>query len=83
MAGAEGGAEARKKRRPYRCFLVRCRMEEACGPSGEPAWRFTVQQVGPNAARRYFTSLREVVKYVETELTSCTTCDKRRRTTER
>jgi hypothetical protein len=60
--------------RPYRCFLVRCWLEEgAGGPSeaglgGEPGWRFTVQQVGPDAARRSFACLKDVEAYLEAEL---------------
>ncbi len=64
---------------PYRVFLLRCRLEEGaspgagqgCEPAGEPVWRFTVQQVGPNAARCSFTSLRDVTDHVQAELASC------------
>jgi hypothetical protein len=76
MAAAESGAGARKKHKPYRCFLLRCRMEEAGSLCGEPDWRFTVQQVGPDVARRSFTGLSDVVTYIEAELASCSLDDK-------
>ncbi len=72
MAASEGGAGARKKPQPYRCFLIRCRMEEGAGSSGEPGWRFTVQQAEPDAARRSFTNLYDVAAHIEAELASCT-----------
>ncbi len=55
----------------YRCFLVRCRLEEGAGPNGEPSWRFTVQQVRSGAARRSFTSLSDVATHLEAELAAC------------
>jgi hypothetical protein len=57
--------------RSYRCFLVRCRLEEGGLPgSGQPAWRFTVEQIRPDAARRSFASIRDVAAYLEAELES-------------
>lgn len=59
----------------YRCFLVRCRLEDSAdrssGSVGQRAWRFTVLQVGGDPARRSFTRFHDVVAYLETELTSC------------
>ena len=46
------------KRQPYRCFLIRGRLEEGAGPNGTAAWRFTVQQADANAPRRTFVSLQ-------------------------
>ena len=59
------------KRQPYRCFLIRCRLEEGVGPDGAAAWRFTVQQADANAPRRTFTCFSDVAAYVEAELKSC------------
>lgn len=85
MTTPKNSAGTRKGVRPYRCFLVRCWLEEGAlpdalpgggrpgevGRGSEPAWRFTVQQVGPAAARRGFACLRDVVAYIEAELASC------------
>ena len=71
MGATESGAEPNTKRQPYRCFLVRCRLEEGAGPDREPAWRFTVEQAGDGGARRSFASLRDVTAHLEAELTSC------------
>ena len=70
MEAADNPAETGKKVRPYRCFLVRCRLEEGGGAGGEPAWRFTIQQAEPDAARRSFTSLHDVAAYLAAELGS-------------
>ncbi len=72
MAATKSGARARKEPQPYRCFLVRCRLEEGVRPDGEPVWRFTVQQAEPDAARRPFTNLHDVAAHLEAELASCT-----------
>jgi len=69
-SSVEGGAEARRRRQPYRCFLLRCRLEEGAGPGGEPAWRFTVQQAVPDAPRRSFACFHDVAAYLEAELGS-------------
>ena len=58
--------------RSYRCFLVRCRLEEGGSPgAGKPAWRFTVEQIRPDAARRSFASIHDVAAYIDAELASC------------
>jgi hypothetical protein len=59
------------KPQPYRCFLIRCRLEEGAGPNGAPAWRFTVQQADAHAPRRTCVSLQEVAAHMEAELASC------------
>jgi len=59
------------KRQPYRCFLIRCRLEEGAGPNGATAWRFTVQQAGAYAPRRMCVSVAEVAAHIESELASC------------
>jgi hypothetical protein len=59
------------KRQPYRCFLIRCRLEEGAGPDRAAAWRFTVQQAEANAPRRTFVSLPDVAAHLEAELASC------------
>jgi hypothetical protein len=68
--------------RPYRCFLVRCRLEEEPGqtglrgqpagqPTGQRAWRFTVQQAGAGGARRSFACFDDVAAHMRAELASC------------
>jgi hypothetical protein len=71
MGGRSGRDQRRRERQVYRCFLVRCRLEDGAGPAGEPVWRFTVQQAGPDAARRSFACLHDVAAHVEAELMSC------------
>jgi hypothetical protein len=71
MGETEKEASALKKRQAYRCFLIRCRLEEGAGPDGAPAWRFTVQQAEANAPRRSFVSLLEITAHLEAELASC------------
>lgn len=71
METAESGVELRAKRNAYRCFLVRCRLEEGAGPEGEPAWRFTVEQAGGNAPRRCFACLSDVASHLQAELATC------------
>jgi hypothetical protein len=61
--GARERADQTGKRQPYRCFLIRCRLEEGAGPDGKAAWRFT--------PRRTFISLLEVAAHMEAELASC------------
>ncbi len=73
--GASGSAAGTiGKERAYRCFLVRCRLEEGASPEGKltgmPAWRFTVEQVRPDAARRTFASIQAVAAYIDAELAS-------------
>ena len=69
--GARERTDQTGKRQPYRCFLIRCRLEEGAGADGAAAWRFTVQQAEANAPRRTFVSLLEVAAHMETELASC------------
>ncbi len=71
MAAAESGTRSPEKMFPYRCFLVRCRMEEMAGPTGQPAWRFTVQQAGTGKARHSFTCFDDVAAHMRAELASC------------
>ena len=69
--GARGRTGQTGERQPYRCFLIRCRLEEGAGPDGAAAWRFTVQQAGADAPRRTCVSLTEVAAHLEAELASC------------
>ncbi len=70
--GASGSvAGTTGKSRAYRCFLVRCRLEEGADPGVEPAWRFTVEQVRPDAARRAFASIHDVAAYIDAALACC------------
>jgi hypothetical protein len=71
MGGAESPSEPRTQNRPYRCYLLRCWLEEHAGPGGEPAWRFTVRQVGPDAARSSFTNFHDAAAFIEAELATC------------
>lgn len=66
--GSEGGT--RRKGQSYRCFLLRCRLEEGASPNCQPPWRFTVQQTGPGAARHSFSRLEDVEAFLEAELAS-------------
>ena len=75
MGAARRGVRTRSNPQPYRCFLVRCRLEAGAGPlgeaSGSPApacWRFTVQQADSDATRRCFASIKDVAAYLEAEL---------------
>ncbi len=69
--GTTNSREARTKRQTYRCYLVRCRLEEGATPGGEALWRFIVQQADPDAARRSFASLKDVAAHIEADLASC------------
>jgi hypothetical protein len=77
--GARERTEQTGKRQPYRCFLIRCRLEEGAGPDGGAAWRFTVQQTDANAPRRSFVSLLEVAAHLEAELASCVLAQQHKR----
>ncbi len=68
MAATDRDPGTRGMRQCYRCFLVRCRLEEGAGPEGQPAWRFTVLQGGGDPARRSFTYLHDVLTHIEAEL---------------
>lgn len=71
MGAPESRSKPRAQNRRYRCYLLRCWLEEVAGPGGEPAWRFTVRQVGPDAGRHSYTSFHEVVALIEAELATC------------
>jgi hypothetical protein len=67
MAAHSSEVQTRERVRPYRCFLVRCRLEE----NGGPVWRFTLQQAGAGGARRSFTCFDDVAAHMRAELASC------------
>ena len=71
MAARESGTRSPERIFPYRCFLVRCRLEESAGATGQPAWRFTVQQAGAGGARHSFTCFDNVAAHMRAELASC------------
>jgi hypothetical protein len=71
MGDGQGQSEAQMQERPYRCYLLRCWIEEGVGPNGEPAWRFTVRQTGLDAARCSFISLDDAAAYIAAELATC------------
>ena len=71
MPARESGTRVPEKMLPYRCFLVRCRLEKNAGPTGQPAWRFTVQQAGAGGARHSFTCFDNVAAHMQAELASC------------
>jgi hypothetical protein len=68
MGAAGAPAKARNKPGPYRCFLVRCWLEEGAATDTEPGWRFTVQEARDGAFRRCFGSMKDVEAYLEGEL---------------
>jgi len=70
MGAAGSGSGTRRNGQSYRCFLLRCRLEGGAGPNCQPAWRFTIHQTGPGAARHSFSRLKDVEAYLEAELTS-------------
>jgi hypothetical protein len=72
MGTAENAARPKTKPRPYRCFLLRCWLEEGLGPDGQPGWRFTVQQAGRDTPRRLFASLNDVATYIDADIAGCT-----------
>jgi hypothetical protein len=71
VEASEGGSANRNVGQAYRCFLVRCRLEEGAGPNREPCWRFTVQQAAPDSTRHSFSCLSDVAAHLEAELASC------------
>ena len=71
MATSEGGAGNHNLGQVYRCFLVRCRLEEGAGRNREASWRFTVQEPGTHATRHSFACLKHVEAYLEAELEAC------------
>jgi hypothetical protein len=70
MAETESADREPRTGQAYRCFLLRCRLEEGAGPGGRPAWRFTIQQVGPAEAHRSFACLPDVMAYLDASLAS-------------
>lgn len=73
MGASDSRAYRCAPRRAYRCFLVRCWLEENTGPGGASAWRFTVQQARPDSARRSFACFLDVTTYITAELAACDT----------
>jgi hypothetical protein len=71
MGAAQRSSEHHIQNRPYRCFLLRCWLEEGAGPGGGPAWRFAIRQAELNAARRSFASFHDVTEWIEAELAAC------------
>jgi hypothetical protein len=71
MGAFEVQSEPRTQSHPYRCFLLRCWLEEGTGPGGDPAWRFTLRQVEPDAARHSFASFHDLVAHIDAELAAC------------
>jgi hypothetical protein len=47
----------------YRAFLLRC-WKEGAGPEGEPAWRFTLVQLGNNGVKHGFTKLEDLTAFL-------------------
>jgi hypothetical protein len=68
MGAAGSGGGSRRQGPSYRCFLLRCRLEEGAGQPYQPVWRFTVQQSGPGAPRHSFSRLEDVEAFLEAEL---------------
>lgn len=71
MGEARRSSEQRIQNRPYRCFLLRCWLEEGAGLNRAPAWRFAVRQADLDAARRSFASFHDVAAWIEAELAAC------------
>jgi hypothetical protein len=68
MEAPKGGTETQNNGQPYRCFLVRCRLEEGAGSDGASGWRITVQQAGGDGTRRFFADPHDVALYLEAQL---------------
>ncbi len=68
MGATDSTPEARRRDPPYRCFLLRCWLEEGAGPGGEPAWRFMMQEAGAGGLRRSFACLSNVAAYIDASL---------------
>jgi len=60
--GPETGVEK------YRAFLLRCWKEADAGPATKPAWRFTLVQMGEGQTKRGFSSLEQLVAYLDEQL---------------
>jgi hypothetical protein len=52
----------------YRAFLLRCWQEADAGPAGEPAWRFTLVQMGQGQTKKGFACLEELLAYLDKQL---------------
>jgi hypothetical protein len=68
MAETDPGGKPGPRRQVYRCFLLRCRLEDGAGPGEEAAWRFTVERAGESHARRTFSSLEAATTCINDEL---------------
>lgn len=60
--------EFKERGENYRAFLLRCWQESNAGPAGEPAWRFTLVQMGEEQTKKGFASLEELVAYLDEQL---------------
>ena len=52
----------------YRAFLLRCWQEPKAGQAGEPAWRFTLVQIGNGGNKKGFGCLEDVMAYLSETL---------------
>ena len=57
--------------RAYRAFLLRCWQEPGAGPGGQPAWRFTLVEMGDRECQKGFARLAELVEHLCKELEEC------------
>lgn len=60
---------------PSRAFLLRCWPTQQFAPNQSAAWRFCLEEVGPERRELGFASLEALVTYLAAELDSwmCTT----------
>jgi hypothetical protein len=49
-------------------YILRCWFEEQVGPGSEAQWRFSLEEVFHERCRYGFTSLEEMVNFLESEL---------------
>lgn len=52
----------------YRAFLLRCWPAQATSPDAPTAWRFSLEEVGPERQPLGFVSLEALMTYLSTEL---------------
>ena len=52
----------------YRAFLLRCWQEPGARPGWEAAWRFALVQTGDEGTTRAFSTLDEMVVYLQDQL---------------
>lgn len=52
----------------YRAFLLRCWPAQATSPDAPTAWRFSLEEVGPERQPLGFVSLEALMTYISTEL---------------